>query len=255
MTILIFLAAVVNYGCLGIQASPESETDTKSRGYIESCLRAAAKTAQLQQDEDNGLLILVNKAYPLAADYEPYDLAPIGYFAPDRSAESRYMRAEAAVHFRAMVEAAKEKGLEIVMTTAYRSYNFQEILYNGYVAQKGEAAANLTSARPGQSEHQTGLAVDLSSPAIDYELSYEFGTIAEGRWLVENAYKYGFIIRYPKGKEAETGYSYEPWHIRYVGKTAAAEIFEQSISLEEYLAAREEGKALTGKSNSILHLR
>ncbi|NLP30760.1 MAG: M15 family metallopeptidase [Clostridiales bacterium] len=185
--------------------------------------------------EERGLLILVNKQNHLEADYKPDDLEPIRYYASDRSSGSRFMRAEAAEHFHKLVEAAKEEGYEIVMTTAYRSYSFQKILWDNYVAREGEEAANRFSARPGQSEHQTGLAVDISSPSVNYALTEDFADTDEGIWIAENAHKFGFIIRFPQGKEHITGYLYEPWHLRYVGEKVATRIYEQELTLEEYL--------------------
>ena len=145
------------------------------------------------------------------------------------------MRAEAADAFHRLVEAAAEEGIDIVMTTAYRSYEFQQILWDNYVAQKGEEEANKTSARPGESEHQTGLAADLSTSEIDYRNSSDFADTEAGRWVAEHAHEFGFILRYPQDKTEITGYSYEPWHIRYVGLTAAEDIYENGLALEEYL--------------------
>ena len=113
--------------------------------------------------------------------------------------------------------------------SGFRSYGTQSRLYNNYVARDGEAKANTYSAKPGQSEHQTGLAFDVGA------LDDNYGNTAAGRWLSENAHKYGFIIRYMKGKENITGYQYEPWHIRYVGETVAADIYSKGLTLEEYL--------------------
>ncbi len=99
----------------------------------------------------------------------------------------------------------------------------------------GEAEANTFSARPGQSEHQTGLCTDVSSPSVNYQLTTDYADTEEGRWLAEHCHEYGFIIRFPLGKEEITGYQYEPWHIRYVGTEAAAYIHQEQITLEEYL--------------------
>lgn len=191
--------------------------------------------SQRQEAEEKGLLILINKQNPIGKDYKPDDLAPIKYYAADRSKISRYMRKEAADHFHKLVEAAAFEGYKLVMTTAYRSYEFQQILWNNYVANEGEEAASRFSARPGQSEHQSGLAVDVSSPSVDYALTEHFGETEEGKWIAGNAYKFGFILRFPKEKEEITGYLYEPWHIRYVGKPIAKEIYEKGLTLEEYL--------------------
>lgn len=187
--------------------------------------------------EKRGLLILINKQNPVDQAYKPEDLTPIKYYASNRSEAGRYMREEAAGQFHKLVEAAAAEGHELVMTTAYRSYGFQQTLWNNYVASEGEAAASRFSARPGQSEHQSGLAVDVSAPSVDYALTDSFGETEEGIWLAQNAHRFGFIIRFPEGKEDITGYLYEPWHIRYVGGPVAAEIYAKDITLEEYLAS------------------
>jgi zinc D-Ala-D-Ala carboxypeptidase len=193
----------------------------------------------LKEAWNKGLLILVNKEHPVDADYKPDDLTEIKAYVPDRSETTRYMRAEAANAFGMLVDKAAADGAEIKMTTAYRSYDFQKILFDNSVAKEGEEKANTYSAKPGQSEHQTGLAVDVSSPSVDYQLSNDYGKTSEGKWIVDHAYRFGFILRFPKGKEDITGYQYEPWHLRYVGLTAAKEIHEQNLTLEEYLQANE----------------
>lgn len=198
---------------------------------------SGAQPNELTAEEaaEKGLLILVNKEHSIDKDYKPDDLVKIKYFVSDRSETTRYMRAEAAEAFHKLVDKAVATGIELKMTTAYRSYNFQKILFDNYVEKEGEEAANRYSARPGQSEHQTGLSVDVSSPSVGYQLSDDYGNTEEGKWLAENAYLFGFIIRFPKGKEEITGYQYEPWHIRYVGLAAAKEIYEQNLTLEEFL--------------------
>jgi len=190
---------------------------------------------ELERDIAAGYLILVNKANGLDRDYVPDDLRDIKYFATDRSAEGRYMRASAADAFHSLVEGAAEHGIELVMTTAYRSYGFQAALYSSYVASDGQAAADRYSARPGFSEHQTGLAVDVSSASVGYKLTSGFAETTEGKWLAENAHLFGFILRYPKDKEDITGYQFEPWHLRYVGYVAARFIYENEITFEEYI--------------------
>jgi len=192
-------------------------------------------TAALKDARDKGLLILVNKEYPIDREYKPDDLTKIKYYVPDRAEGTRYMRAEAAEAFHRMVESAALDGVELKMTTAYRSYDFQKILFDNYVANEGEEKANTFSARPGQSEHQTGLAVDVSSPCVDYQLSNDYGNTTEGKWIENHAHRFGFILRFPKGKEDVTGYQYEPWHLRYVGLAAAKIIYEKNLTLEEFL--------------------
>ncbi len=182
------------------------------------------------------MLILVNKQNALPADYEPKDLTEINAFAPGRDESARYMRKEVADQLNLMLEDAKVSGNEVLITTAYRAYWLQKAIFDGNVAKKGSVEeANKTSAKPGQSEHQTGLAADLTTPGLNFEISNSFGETPEGLWITENAKNYGFILRYPKDKTEITGYSYEPWHFRYVGKDPANYIFEHGLTLEEFL--------------------
>ena len=157
----------------------------------------------------NGVLI-VNKTYSIPADYGPGDLTP-----------------ECKAAFAKLQAAAAEEGLSIYLLSGYRSYETQTSLYNRYCARDGQAAADTYSARPGHSEHQTGLAIDVNS------LSHTFADTKEGKWLAANAHLYGFIIRYSKDKQSVTGYAYEPWHIRYIGPLAQA-VYESGLCLEEY---------------------
>lgn len=191
---------------------------------------------QLKKDAENGLFILINKENPVAEDYCADDLSPIKYYAEDRDPQWRFMRSEAADHFHKMVEDARADGIDFVMTTAYRSYGFQSILWDNAINRYGsEEAANTLVAKPGQSEHQSGLAVDVSSAENDYQLNENFGETEAGKWVAAHAAEYGFILRYPADKTDITGYNFEPWHLRYVGKTAAEEITEQGIVFEEYV--------------------
>lgn len=215
----------------------QKDEDQPDSGYPPEDTRD--REPALQEAAEKGLLILVNKQHPIDQAYKPDDLTKIKYFVSDRSETTRYMRAEAAEAFHLLVEKAAEEGLELRMTTAYRSYDFQKILFDNYVEREGEAAANTYSARPGQSEHQTGLSTDVSSPSVDYQLSNDYGRTEEGKWLAANAHRFGFIIRFPQGKEEITGYQYEPWHIRYVGLFAAKEIYERNLTLEEFLQENE----------------
>ena len=132
--------------------------------------------------------------------------------------------------YRQLSQAAADRGLNIYISSGYRSYNTQKNLYNNYVAKDGKALADTYSARAGHSEHQTGICFDLNT--IDDSFQYTH----EGIWVNDNAYKYGFIIRYPKGKEHITGYQYESWHLRYVGKEMAEKLYNNGnwITMEEY---------------------
>lgn len=156
-------------------------------------------------------ILVVNKTYPLPSSYAPgWDT-------------------EASGPLWEMIAAAKEEGIKLWMTSGYRSYYDQQYIYNGYVKRDGKEKADTYSARPGHSEHQTGLAYDLN------DLPHDFGDTPEGQWMAENCHKFGFILRYPKGKEDITGYMYEPWHIRYLGVEKATEVYESGLCLEEFL--------------------
>lgn len=176
---------------------------------------------------DDNNLILVNKFYYLPEDYEPTDLVYIDYPYSDRGG---YLKEEVYSAFREMVDAASSDGISLYSVSPYRSYTTQKGLYEWYASSDGYENADTYSARAGFSEHQTGLAIDINS--TDDSFAYT----KEAKWLENNAYKFGFILRYPKGKEYITGYQYEPWHYRYVGTNIANEIYELGITFEEYYA-------------------
>ncbi|MFC3041652.1 D-alanyl-D-alanine carboxypeptidase family protein [Virgibacillus xinjiangensis] len=181
-------------------------------------------------------LALVNKQQALPSDYVPGDMVvPDVRFPFEEDLPKKKMREPAAEALKNLFEAAEEDGLELFAQSGYRSYDRQDSLFASYVEANGEEAANKFSARPGESEHQTGLTMDITSASVDFELTTDFGETEEGKWVKEHAAEYGFIIRYPEGKEQITGYQYEPWHLRYVGEKTAKGIRNQEITLEEYL--------------------
>ena len=157
-------------------------------------------------------ILIANKTYSLPSTYTP-GLLP-----------------ELNNAFEKLKNAAAEDGISLKIISGFRSYHSQNSIYNNYVARDGKKEADTYSARPGHSEHQTGLAIDVNS------LMFDFGETKEGKWLQNHAHQYGFIIRYPEGKEAITGYRYEPWHLRYVGELSK-ELYNDGnwITLEEYL--------------------
>jgi D-alanyl-D-alanine carboxypeptidase len=186
-------------------------------------------------DESGSLWWIVNKRRPLPEDYIPADMA-----APEMKlrwaddAESMQVSTKAIPDLEALYRAAAGAGHELMLVSAYRSAGYQRQLYEGYVRSSGQDDADRFSARPGTSEHQTGLAVDLGRVDGECEIEECFGQTAEGKWLAANAHKYGFVVRYLKDKENITGYLYEPWHFRYVGKELADEIKQTGQTLEEF---------------------
>lgn len=156
-------------------------------------------------------IMLVNKSYPITKKYDPKELLQ-----------------ETKTAFVNMQSAAYADGITLWIASGYRSYKEQEEIYNNYVKSNSKKDADTYSARPGYSEHQTGYVIDVNDATSNFE------NTPEAIWLQNNAHKYGFIIRYPKGKEEYTGYKYEPWHLRYIGKEKAKKITESGLSLEEY---------------------
>ena len=135
-----------------------------------------------------------------------------------------------------MFEAADEDGITLYCTSGYRSYALQEEVYQENINIEGsEEKANEISAKPGESEHQTGLVMDVTSESVNMELIEGFIDTEEGQWVRDHCHEYGFVVRFLKGKEDVTGYHYEPWHLRYVGTEPAAEMHEKNLTLEEYL--------------------
>lgn len=189
--------------------------------------------AYVAQTNLGGNLFLVNRIYALDSEYAPEDLVHPAVL----SANARItMRAEAAHALEEMFAAAeKERGYRLMAVSGYRSYQTQATIYKRKLsAVKKEQEAQLYVALPGTSEHQLGLAMDLGRKSKQ-NLRESFGSTDEGKWVAENAHRFGFIVRYQKEWTDITGYAYEPWHVRYVGKEHAQRIFEQHIPLETYV--------------------
>ena len=180
----------------------------------------------------NTNIILVNKHYFLEQDYIPNNLEKLNN---NNSIGNMRLVRPAKIAFEQLSEKAKEENLNIIAMSTYRSYDYQKNLYNKYVQIDGIKKADTYSARPGYSEHQTGLAVDVCNKVLSYT---EFENTEEFQWMQKHAHEYGFILRFPKGKEKETGYQYEAWHYRYVGIKTATYIKKNNITLEKFIAKK-----------------
>ena len=196
------------------EATTEEAVTEEKITYIGTVVGYTSKGYVISQK--NGItyvnnVLVANKTYSLPESYNPGDLL-----------------SDCAKAFKEMQSAASKEGLSIWNASGFRSYELQKSLYNRYSDRDGKEAADRYSARPGHSEHQSGLAIDLN------EITSSFKDTAEGKWVAANCHKYGFILRYPEGKEAQTGYMYEPWHIRYVGVDTATKIYNSGLCLEEY---------------------
>ncbi len=215
--------------------SEENEAEEETMDYLVDTSYEDEEGRLIVKNTDD-ILVLVNKRRNLPADYKPEDLViPNVRFSFKEKLEKRYLRQEAAEALEEMFDSADKEGIFLFAVSGYRSYNTQKILFDNKVSKVGFEEANLLVAYPGQSEHQTGLAMDVSCQSVGFTLEEDFGQAVEGIWLKDNAHRFGFIIRYEKDTTDITGYSYEPWHIRYVGKDVAKEIYEKNITLEEFL--------------------
>ena len=219
-----------------VKAKQEAQ-QKKSTDPAEEARKKAVKAAKKRENpltEDTGdILMIVNKEYGLSEEYKPNDLTKVEHcdFSVG-SDECHQLKKEPAEAIEEMFAAAREDGYEIIMRTGYRSYGYQAALYESYKEQDGEKAADKYSARPGSSEHQSGLCCDVGIEGKDLNA---FEGTDEAKWIADNSWKYGFVVRYPQDKEDITGYMYEAWHIRYVGKEAAKYMHEKNLTLEEYL--------------------
>lgn len=214
------------------QAINKEELDKPEDNNIEEI---QGRIDELEAILNDDMMVLTNREHLLSGDYEPNDLV-LSQFEFLDYIETRHLREEAAEAALKMFNAAKEDGFTLLGASGYRSYRIQENLFNSRAQEIGEEEASKYTAIPGASEHQTGLALDILSS--DYTIMDEgFENSPSFTWLNDNAYKYGFILRYHKGKEDITGYSYEPWHYRYIGNTEVAEYITKSgITFEEYIA-------------------
>lgn len=221
-----------------VTSTPPTQTTNPppSQGNGGSATKPGGNTAVTVTAKPTDIAVLVNKKVMLPDGYKPADLVePKVKFIFTEHDEKRLMRKEAATALETMFAAAEKDGIHLAGVSGYRSYETQVGLFNYYVKTQGEATARQYSAEPGHSEHQTGLAMDVSGTDGKCAADDCFAGTPEAVWLEKHGAEYGFIVRYPKGKEAVTGYAYEPWHMRYVGIGMAKEIMAKGVTLEEYL--------------------
>lgn len=233
----IVLIVVITGGVVAVALKPKDNSDNNKQK--QTAIKPTPNTSkgddvqppafnkdELSIDDPTSIWVVSNKTRALQPKtYVPSDLVSVG--------GGQQMRSEAAQSLQKLIDTAKTRGLTIKPLSGYRSYERQVRVYGNEVARYGQVTADTQSARPGTSEHQTGLVIDVGGGGCGIEDC--FGNTREGKWLAENAYQFGFIIRYPKGKQSITGYRYESWHIRYVGVKLATEMRAQNIvTLEEF---------------------
>jgi len=229
----VVVAAVVVTACRPLapdEAGARAATEPAARGVVptpQPAARVEFDRSRHSTTDPDSIWVVVNKTHPIAPpDYEPEISLVRGY----------QVATAAAGPLTELLDDADRHGLGLKIASAFRSFGYQQGVYAGVVAARGQAEADRVSARPGHSEHQTGLAVDMVTPAdpgCDFEAC--FAGTAAGHWLARRAWRYGFVVRYQPGEEDVTGYAPEPWHLRYVGRALAAELRESGAdSLEEF---------------------
>jgi D-alanyl-D-alanine carboxypeptidase len=219
--------------------TPPSETPKNPRANLDKNVEKHQSGTSIEVITKPEIIpVLVNKLNKLPDSYTPSDLIyPDIPFTFEKKVQKRKMRTEAADAIGKLFAGAQQQGVNLLGVSAYRSHAAQTSLFNNYVQQDGYEAAITYSALPGTSEHETGLAIDVTGANGACAAEECFEGTPEAIWLQDHVAQYGFIIRYPKGKDAITGYKYEPWHLRYVGKPIAKDIMNRDITLEEYFNA------------------
>lgn len=223
-------------GSLNNSSAAQSQQTAASTAKQQNNSTTSFDKTKYSLTDPTSIWVIVNKRHPL----KPQDYIPPDLVTPDLPLrvpgnESMQMRKVTADALTKLFEAASADGTPLMVSSAYRSYSYQVSLYGKYVKEQGQAVADTQSARPGYSEHQTGLSVDVEPKDQKCDVDQCFGDTPAGKWIAANSYKYGFIIRYPLGKDKVTGYEYEPWHIRYIGVDAATEMHNQHIdTLEDF---------------------
>ncbi len=254
--VFIVIASVSAYNLYSYQVEQFANIDaalTKTLNEINLQAELSAKAARKKQpvyinlpgaqpikalvddySDTSSLWALVSKTHAISIDYVPANLKiPNVATRTDKSDGERSVRSDIETPLINMFAAANDAGNQLMIGSGYRSAALQQTYLNSAAASVGLAAANQSIALPGQSEHQTGLAVDISTVSRNCYLDTCFGDTSDGQWLVHNSYKYGFILRYPSDKVSITGYQYEPWHFRYVGIDLATALHDSGLTLDE----------------------
>jgi D-alanyl-D-alanine carboxypeptidase len=234
---LLTLASVLVLGYSFVEANRVKIQPVVQPTILPGPQMAAVETAEAApppEESCDDLRVLVDRSHPLPPDYVPEDLVPLWAYGVPTLGSDTLLRREAAEHLRRLVYAAAADGEELVVASAYRSYADQQASYTRLTSIYGTEAGEM-SAFPGHSQHQLGTAVDFTNAAAGYEVWQPFGDTSASWWLRNKAQEYGFVLAYPNGKEAKTGYRWEPWHYRYVGVKNAKRLEDSGLSLQEFL--------------------
>lgn len=238
VVILVTILITLGLGFFGFKQTAISPKNTETNKSISG--KAASPSfdkSKLSITDPSSIWVVVNKSRPLnPLEFTPSDLiTPSVPLRLSGNTEEMKLRKEPALALEKMVADAKAQGVNLKLASGYRSYISQITIYNNEVKQYGKAVADSESARPGHSEHQSGLAADLQDINGKCVVADCFKDLPEGKWLADHAWEYGFIIRYLTGKETITGYRYEPWHVRYIGVELSTEMHKTNVTtLEEF---------------------
>lgn len=212
-----------------------NENKREKKDYIIALVNVNADndyyTKTKESDVSKGNLVLVNKYNHLKEDYEVKNIEDVSIL---YEYGKQKLNKEAYDKFIEMFNAAKEENLTIIINSSVRTYKYQEDLWKSYAKAHGEEWADSFAARAGYSEHETGLAIDVTTYGVKEQGDFE--KTDAYKWMIKNSYKYGYILRYPKGKEKITGYSYESWHYRYIGPEMAKKVYKSGLTYDEYYA-------------------
>jgi len=235
ITLIVLLVLAVVFWILYPHKTKAPAADNTTKSSVAVAQPAGFDKTQYSIDTPDSPWWIVSRKRPLPDGYVPPDLVtPTVTLNNTKSASENTLRKDTATAVEKLFASAKAAGLSYMLASGYRSKALQTSVYNSYVAQYGVAKADTFSARPGTSEHQTGMALDVSRTDRKLYLDQAFGNDPAGQWLAAHSYEYGFIVRYPEGKDAITGYEYEPWHIRYVGIPLATELHKTGQTMEEF---------------------
>lgn len=233
------LLLLVVLGLLIISSKSDQDLNgSKSSNTVSDGISTENGNIKYSLTEPASLWVIVNKHKSIPTSYVPELTVPSIKLRLSQSSELMKVSTQAQPQIEQLFNQASKEGVNLRLASGYRSATTQDVLYKSYVKEQGQVEADKFSARPGHSEHQTGLAIDIASNTDYCFLDPCWADTKEGKWLASNAYEFGFIIRYPKGKQSITGYDYEPWHLRYVGTELSNQVFNSNKTLEEFFGQK-----------------
>jgi D-alanyl-D-alanine carboxypeptidase len=240
--LLIAALASITLVVLTYLAWPNSTIEIKESALNNSesqAVKPSFDKSQFALDEASSLWVVANKGNQLPSTYKPAKLVePKVLLGKSKGAEEMQLRSDAAIALEEMFSTAEKDGIKLILVSGFRSYALQRAVYGNYSAAYGTEKADTFSARPGHSEHQTGLAADVGAQSRHCELDICFKDTPEGRWVAENSQNFGFIIRYQQNTQELTGYQFEPWHLRYLGHDLAEQVRTSNQTLEEFFGLK-----------------